>query len=176
MAAKYSEALCDEICERLSNGEPLRRICRDEHMPTWRTVYRWMYERPDFQTAIAHARELGYDAIAEECFDIADDATNDWMEKHSKEGDCIGYELNGDHVQRSKLRIWTRTQLLAKWNPKKYGDKQQIDLKAQVSVSEMSEAEIAAELAALGVAIPDSPVSQASGPLGDSEDDGSDLV
>lgn len=175
MATKYSEALCDEICERLSNGEPLRQICRDDHMPAWRTVYDWIGQYPQFATAIARARELGYDAIAEECFEIADDAKNDWMEKHGKDG-SVGYELNGDHVQRSKLRIWTRTQLLAKWNPKKYGDRQQIDLKAQVSINEMSEAEIAAELAALGVALPDSPASQTSGPQDDSEDDGSDLV
>jgi hypothetical protein len=171
MAGKYSPELCDEICERLSNGEPLRQICRDEHMPTWRSVYDWLGKYPDFASAIARARELGYDAIAEECFEIADDAKNDWMEKFGKDG-SPGYELNGDHVQRSKLRIWTRTQLLAKWSPKKYGDKQQIDLNAKVNIGEMSEAEIAAELAALGVALPE----LTGAPQDDSEDDARDLV
>jgi len=175
MAAKYSEEICEEICERLSQGEPLRQICRDEHMPTWRTVYRWMSEHPDFQTSIAHARELGYDAIAEECFDIADDATNDWMERKDKQGNDI-IEFNKEHVQRSKLRIWTRTQLLAKWNPKKYGDRQQIDLKAQVNVAEMSEADMVAELASLGVAFPEAPESRASAAQSESEDDAYGLV
>jgi hypothetical protein len=32
-------------------------------------------------------------------------------------------QLDREHVQRSKLRIETRLKLLAKWNPKKWGDK-----------------------------------------------------
>lgn len=31
--------------------------------------------------------------------------------------------MNTEHVQRSKLRIETRLKLLAKWNPKKWGEK-----------------------------------------------------
>lgn len=175
MAVKYSQELCEEICERLSQGEPLRQICRSEHMPTWRSVYRWMDDHPDFRTSIAHARELGYDAIAEECFDIADDATNDWMERKDKQGNDVT-EFNKEHVQRSKLRIWTRTQLLAKWNPKKYGDRQQIDLKAQVNINDMSEADMLAELTALGVAVPDAPHGEASVPQSASEDEAYGLV
>jgi hypothetical protein len=34
-----------------------------------------------------------------------------------------GPRLNAEHVQRSKLRIETRLKLLAKWNPKKYGER-----------------------------------------------------
>ena len=32
-------------------------------------------------------------------------------------------KFNAENVQRSKLRAWARLQLLAKWQPKKYGDK-----------------------------------------------------
>ena len=45
------------------------------------------------------------------------------MERRGKDGESAGWELNGDHVQRSRLRIDTRLKLLAKWNPRKYGDK-----------------------------------------------------
>lgn len=45
------------------------------------------------------------------------------MERLGKDGQPVGWMLNGDHVQRSKLRIETRLKLLAKWNPKKWGDK-----------------------------------------------------
>lgn len=163
----YTPELADEICSRIAEGEPLRQICRDEHMPSWRTVYRWIEADEEFASRIARARDLGFDAIAESCFDIADDATNDWMEKYDREGSAVGWQINGDHVQRSKLRIETRLKLLAKWSPKKYGDRQEIDLKAKVEVSEMSEAEIRAELAALVAAgvLPANPA-----------DDGSDLV
>ena len=43
------------------------------------------------------------------------------MEIHEK--DNVLYKLNGEHVQRSKLRIETRLKLLACWNPSKYGNK-----------------------------------------------------
>jgi hypothetical protein len=92
-------------------------------MPSWRTVYDWIAAREEFSTRIARARELGEEALAQECLSIADDASNDWMEKFDKDGDAVGWQLNGDHVQRSKLRIETRLKLLAKWNPKKWGEK-----------------------------------------------------
>ena len=81
-----------------------------------------MYQDETLSTAIAHARDLGYDNIAEECLDIADDANNDWMERTDKDGRSTGWVVNGEHVQRSKLRIETRLKLLAKFNPKKYGE------------------------------------------------------
>ena len=134
--SKFTEALADEIVSRLSAGETLRSICRDDHTPSWRAVYDWIADdKADFASRIAHARELGADAIAQECIDIADNATNDWMEKRDGSGDAVGWQLNGDHVQRSKLRIETRLKLLAKWNPKKYGERVHQDLTAHVTVS-----------------------------------------
>lgn len=148
----YTQQIADEICERIAQGEPLRQICRDEHMPAWRTVYDWLNKYEDFATAIARARELGFDAIAEDLLDIADDGKNDWMEKYDKDGEAVGYQLNGEHVQRSKLRIETRLKLLAKWSPKKYGDKQQVEMSGQLATTNMTEDEIRAELAALAAA------------------------
>lgn len=145
----YTQKIADEICERIAQGEPLRQICRDEHMPAWRTVYDWTINHEDFAASIARARELGFDAIAEETLDIADNGTNDWMEKLDQGGEAVGYQLNGEHVQRSKLRIETRLKLLAKWSPKKYGDKQQVELNGHLATSAMSDADIKAELAAL---------------------------
>ena len=123
--SKFTEDIADEIVKRLSVGETLRSICRDEHMPGWQSIYNWISANEDFSGRIARARELGEDAIAQECMDIADNASNDWMSRLDKEKAGSGWLLNGDHVQRSKLRIDTRLKLLAKWNPKKYGDKVQ---------------------------------------------------
>ena len=75
----YTVAVADEICHRIAEGEPLRQICREDGMPAWRTVYDWIVAEPDFAARIAHARDLGYDAIAEDTLKIADDATNDYM-------------------------------------------------------------------------------------------------
>ncbi len=120
-ATKYTPEIVDEIVERLSKGEPLRQICRDEHMPSWDAVYDWEDKYPELKQRIARARERGEEAIAQECFEIADKGTNDWMETNAK--DDMGYKLNGEHIQRSKLRIETRLKLLAKWNPRKWGEK-----------------------------------------------------
>lgn len=146
---KYTQEIANEICERIAQGEPLRQICRDDHMPGWVAVYRWLQTYPEFSEHFARSRELGFDAIAEETLDISDDARNDWMEKQGK--DSEGYQLNGEHVQRSKLRVETRLKLLAKWSPKKYGDKQQVELSGHLATSNMTEDEIRAELAALAV-------------------------
>ncbi len=120
--SSYTPELANEIVLRISKGEPLRQICRDEHMPHWTVVYDWQAADKDFSLRIAHARELGEEAIAQECLEIADNATNDWMETSSPDGG-EGYRLNGEHIQRSKLRIETRLKLLAKWNPRKWGEK-----------------------------------------------------
>lgn len=123
----YNPAKADEIVERLAEGEPLRQICRDEHMPKWRTVYDWLDAHPDFATRFAHARALGFDALAEESLDIADDGTNDWIERESKRTGQTYIALNEEAVSRSKLRIETRLKLLAKWDPKRYGERQAIE-------------------------------------------------
>lgn len=114
----YTPELMQEIYRRLSDGEPLRQICRGEGMPDPSTIWDWAKKDADISQAIARARELGEDAIADECMEIADDATNDWMLQRN--GPAL---INKDNVLRSKLRIETRLKLLAKWNPKKYGDR-----------------------------------------------------
>lgn len=119
--SKFSEKIAAEICERLSGGEPLRSICRDDHMPQWQTVYRWMDQFAEFSNRIARARDNGFDAIAEQCIEIADDERHDWL--MTKKGTVT----NEVAIGRAKLQVETRLKLLAKWSPKKYGDKQQIE-------------------------------------------------
>ena len=79
-----------------------------------------MAAREDVSLAIARAREDGLDVIAADCLSIADDGTRDYAP--SDDGREI---VDHDHIQRSKLRIDTRLKLLAKWDPKRYGDKLQ---------------------------------------------------
>lgn len=113
----FTQEVADEICERLSQGEPLRQICRDERMPAWQTVYGWKAAHEDFSKRIAGAREAGFDAIAEECLEIADETAFDTVIGEN------GDRANSEWISRSKLRVETRLKLLAKWDPKRYGDK-----------------------------------------------------
>lgn len=118
--SKYTPELAAEICERLSNGEPLRQICRDEHMPAWQKIYEWMAKDANLSGAIAQARKIGYEAIAEEALIIADNPKYGLKETAGKDGSTVTKE---DMLGHRKLQIWTRLQLLAKWDPKRYGDK-----------------------------------------------------
>lgn len=128
---KYTPALVTAICERLSKGEPLACICRDDGMPHRSTVDDWknekgadgkLTERAEFVSRqIACAREDGFDALAREALEISDDGTRDY----APDGDG-GVVVNHDHIQRSRLRVDTRLKLLAKWDPKRYGDKVQL--------------------------------------------------
>lgn len=113
----FTQEIADEICERLGEGEPLRQICRDERMPHWTTVYDWKATDEAFSLRIAHAREAGFDAIAADCLNIADETTFDTISTEN------GDRANTEWISRSKLRIETRLKLLAKWDPKRYGDK-----------------------------------------------------
>ncbi|RQE49371.1 DNA packaging protein [Pseudomonas aeruginosa] len=119
----YSPELAEIICLRLAEGDSLRTICRDEEMPDKATVLRWVARHAEFRDQYATAKREGAEALAEEMFDIADDASNDWMERLDAEGQGIGWQLNGDHVRRSQLRIDVRKWYLSKIMPKKYGDK-----------------------------------------------------
>lgn len=90
-------------------------------MPDKATVFRWLRTIPEFRDQYARAKEESADALTDEILEIADDATNDWMERHQK--GSVGWEVNGEHIQRSRVRIDTRKWLASKLKPKKYGDK-----------------------------------------------------
>lgn len=124
---KYTPAIAAEILDRLSDGQSLREICRDDHMPAEATVREWALteneKRPGFPAHYAKAREVGYMRMADELLEIADDGSNDWMERNGQDNE--GWQTNGEALQRSRLRVDTRKWLLSKALPKIYGDKLQ---------------------------------------------------
>jgi hypothetical protein len=73
-------------------------------------VYRWIDQDEDLSLRIARAREDGYDELADKAMRIAFDPCRDQVE-----------------VTQRRLQIDTILKLLAKWNPKKYGDRAQLD-------------------------------------------------
>ena len=135
----YSQELADLICSRVATSTlGLTRLCElHDDLPDKTTIYLWRYKYPDFSNQYAQAKLKQADLLAEECLEIADDATNDWMENFSDDGDSIGYKLNGEHVQRSRLRIDTRKFLAAKLLPKQYGEKPEDKKAEDKSVIEM---------------------------------------
>lgn len=120
----YSDETIDRICQELAEGRSLRSICCEEDMPSQSTVFRWLADESNtrFRERYARAREAQADAIFDEILDIADDGSNDWMERRRDDG-SIDEVLNHEHIQRSKLRIEARRWMAGKLRPKVYGDK-----------------------------------------------------
>lgn len=118
---KYSTEIALRICARISDGDSVRKICEEDGMPTKCTVFRWLKDHPEFVTMYEAARDMQADAAFDEILEIADDGRNDWMQ--TNDPDNAGYRINGEHIQRTRVRIDTRKWKLARMNAKKYGDK-----------------------------------------------------
>lgn len=105
----------EEIIEWISDGKPLREYCRLEGKPPFRTVYNWLEKDKEFMARFAQARDVGADIIAEEALAIID------TEPMMTGGDHPKYD--SAYVAWLRNRAEYRLKLLAKWNPKKYGDR-----------------------------------------------------
>lgn len=119
--SKYNIKLADTICNRIANGESLLSISKEEDMPVASTIHLWVLENDEFSDKYEKARLMQAAYMFDELLDIADDGKNDWMDK--EDPDNPGYNLNGEHIQRSRLRTDVRKWYLSKVAPKVYGDK-----------------------------------------------------
>lgn len=146
-----TEANMARILALLADGMSLRAICAMDGFPDRENVRRWVDEDPDFAARYVRAREMAAEDVAEELLEIADDGRNDWMEKVNKDGECIGWMVNGEAVQRSRLRVDTRKWIASKLLPKKYGEKVELAGKdgGPIEVSHTGLAEVVARLAAI---------------------------
>lgn len=131
------EKFMNEICNRISKGESLRSVLRDDDMPDRTTFFKWIDSNKEYINQYARATELRADYIFDEMFEIADDGQNDYIEKVTNDGESYTV-LNSEHVQRSKLRIDARKWALAKMNPKKYGDKLDLNHSGEMEIVTMT--------------------------------------
>ena len=111
--SKYSDEMAEKICEKIANGRSLRSICAEDGMPPMKTIYRWLEANEEFRHQYARARDKQADYFAEEIIEIADSA-----------------EAESAAVSKAKLQIDARKWAASKIAPKKYGDKQEIDVKS----------------------------------------------
>ena len=52
----YDQAIADEVCERIAEGEGLEAICKDDHIPSPETLRKWMAIESIFNGAYTRAR------------------------------------------------------------------------------------------------------------------------
>lgn len=108
----YTDELAAEICKRLSEGESLLAICRDEHIPNRSTIHDWVLGLvdgvpDDFPDNYARAREMQADVYFDQVVTIADET---------------------DDAPLGRLRTDSRKWVLARMNRAKYGDRTEVGL------------------------------------------------
>jgi len=101
---EFSQELFDEICERIADGESLRSICRDSHMPNKASVFRWLGSNAELSDQYARARSAQADSLFDDILEITDLA-------------------EPESAQVARLRVDARKWMAGKLRPKVYGDK-----------------------------------------------------
>jgi hypothetical protein len=95
------------ICDKLTEGISLRKLCKSDKFPNASTVYVWLDRFPSFAEQYTRAREAATEDMLEDILEIADDPKVE--------------------VQDKRVRIDTRKWIMGKLKPKKYGDAPQKD-------------------------------------------------
>ena len=120
----FDQKKFNKITSMIEEGASLRKACKDIKMSR-RTFYEWLEDqkvdeetREERQNQYARACEERAHSMFEDILDIADDSQND---------DSGDKKTDNENIHRSKLRVDTRKWMLSKMNPKKYGDKIQVD-------------------------------------------------
>jgi hypothetical protein len=105
----------------LMSGRTLIEICREPDMPHVRTVQQWLADdRDGFAARYRQAREVGYDIVADEMTDIADDRSADWIVRTGRDGD-IEAILDPQRTARARLRCDARRGRLSKMTARHHG-------------------------------------------------------
>ncbi len=116
--SKYSPSLAEQICERIAEGEPLTRICKDRQIPAYRTVLGWRVANKEFQQMYARARQDAADTLADQIRELAGRVERGKLEP------------NAGRVAIDALK-W----IASKLKPREYGDRAQLDVAASVDVT-----------------------------------------
>lgn len=124
----YTPELADIICGRLSAGESMHSICKDDDFPSRQTLFTWMRVHPAFLDQYARAKEESGDAYADKIAHVADGALSGEYDPNAARVAIDGYK-------------WTAV----KMKPKKYGERQHVEHSG--NVSNLSDAELDAMIA-----------------------------
>ena len=139
----FSQEIVDQICERLVEGESLRKICKRADMPGISTVIRWLADdaHTAFRAQYTRAREAQADTLADEILAIADTPKlgTVTMTKAVTVAGVTGVETKtkrGDMLGHRRLMVDSRKWLASKLYPKKYGDR--LELGGEVALKTVS--------------------------------------
>ena len=91
----------------LIDARSLHRICADPDMPTVETAAKWLAHEKDFRRLYQLAHEFLQHEFEDELIEIADDASDDWVEKVGRGGKVVTVE-DRRHLAICRLRLAVR--------------------------------------------------------------------
>ena len=125
-SVKQTAEIKSRVCLEITEGKSLRSICDADDMPSAETIRVWLIEDGEFSAQYARAREEQADFYADEIIDIADTAKD---------------------ANLARLQIDARKWKASKLQPKKYGDK--IDLNHSGAIEHLTDEQLESKLAIL---------------------------
>lgn len=118
------EVLFKKVIKELQKGRSLRQILKDKGTPSRTALYDWLDEDEKYAERFARAQELGDEVLEETKLEIANTPLTETIFEKGYTGNFdFKKTVTKDNVQRSKLMIDTIDKILARRNPRKYGNK-----------------------------------------------------
>jgi hypothetical protein len=111
-SVKFSQELFDEICERISSGESLRKICKDDKMPNLTSVWKWLNNSEELSNQYARAREQQAETFVDEILSISDEILPTGFDG----------KIDPSVVNQARLKIDARKWVASKLKPKRFGE------------------------------------------------------
>ncbi|HRC86187.1 MAG TPA: hypothetical protein PK413_11305 [Thermoanaerobaculia bacterium] len=150
----YTPELAAYICGEIAAGRSLRSICREDDTPSLKTIFLWLgdarYE--SFLQQYEAAMAARSDTLVEDMLEICDDSSKDYR-LVVEEGSAPKLVFDGEHVQRSRLKVDTRKWIASKFKPKKYGESMRTELTGKdggpLQIDATEHRKLASEVAAL---------------------------
>lgn len=117
--------LTDEICAIVASGKSLLRTLKENpQFPSRETFYVWLLNRKDLSDKYARATELRAEILFDEMLEISD--TPQPLDTEIQEDGTNGsrtQRIRQDATMHRRTQIDTRKWILARMNPRKYGDR-----------------------------------------------------
>lgn len=109
--SEYNFEMCKEICEKVANGGHVIKVLdSDDRYPSWSNFRRWKNDHPELQTLYVEAIRDKSEACTLEINSIMEDVKNGTIDP-----------------QAGRLLIDTLKWFAAKFYPKMYGERTNID-------------------------------------------------
>lgn len=127
---QQKETMFNKVIEYISNGMSLNTALKQDDVFS-KTIWLELIADDDKNTQYTRAREERADKIFEELIDISDNVGQDLIK--TPDGREI---VNNAVIARDKLRVDTRKWMLSKMQPKKYGDKTEVEHSGEIKGQE----------------------------------------